>query len=66
VTLPLQEANYKCEPDAINAAELTTVTPGARPAEHVSTGCSTPRQIRGGARDIVSNPVPVAIDVTRG
>jgi len=29
VTLPVQEANYKCEPDAINAAELTTLTPGA-------------------------------------
>jgi len=29
VTLPGQEANYRCEPDSINVAELTTVTPCA-------------------------------------
>ena len=29
VTLPGQEANYRCEPDAINVAEFTAVTPGA-------------------------------------
>jgi len=29
VTLLGQEANYQCEPDATNVAELAAVTPGA-------------------------------------